>query len=224
MLSPSPGQRRMSMTHTKQSDKPFIKLKAGLHLQPFLDKLKAKPILWDEITARQDSTASAHHDTECIYARGPYKFTPYYVTYDLGAYDYPVLEYLNDEMADLMMPLLKEMYVSELGRVLIVKLKPGGHVDAHTDQGAYADHFSRFHIVIQTNEGCSQTCGNAYEEFEVGDVWWFDHKQKHTALNKGTEDRVHIIFDAITPLFKAEGVPVSLDNKDRVKQNEVNDD
>lgn len=211
----------MTMTHTKKSEPKFIKLKSGLDVQPVLDLIDAKPEIWHEITARQNSTASAHTDTECVFARGPLKMSQYYVQFDLGAYDYPVLDYLGEELTKLMRPLFEEMYVKELGRVLIVKLKPGGHVKPHNDQGTYSDYYSRFHVVLSSNDLCSQTCGDDHAEFDVGDVWWFDHKEIHTADNKGETDRVHIIFDAVTPLFDKKGVPISSTLESKVKQNEV---
>ena len=94
--------------------------------------------------------------------------------------------------------LLKQLGVEDMGRVLIVNLKPSGHVTKHNDQGTYADHYSRFHIVLKSNKWCSQTCGDQEQKFEVGEVWWFNHKELHTAHNVGMTDRVHIIFDCVT--------------------------
>ena len=50
--------------------------------------------------------------------------------------------------------------VEDMGRVLIVNLKPCGHVTKHNDQGTYADHYQRFHLVLKSNQHCFQTCGN----------------------------------------------------------------
>lgn len=203
------------MIHTKRSKQPddnFIRIAEGLDVGPINKLLAAKPELWDEITARQKSSNSAHKDTECIFVRGPLKMSHYYVMFDLGAYDYPVMDYLERALVPLLKPVLDWLEVEEMGRVLIVKLKPGGHVNAHDDQGAYADHYARFHLVLQSNKDSSQTCGEQNQVFNVGDVWWFDHKQVHTADNAGDTDRVHIIFDAVTNLFPMGGVPVTDDD------------
>lgn len=212
------------MTHTKRSDWPqnnFIKLASGLDVQPLLDLIDAQPDLWREIEARQNSMNSPHRDTECIFARGPYKMTRFHVQFDLGAYDYPCMEYLKPGLMPVMSPILRGLEVDELGRVLIVKLKPGGHVSAHDDQGTYADHFARFHIVLSSNPGCTQSCGGQEQAFEVGDAWWFDHKKVHTADNTGDTDRVHIIFDATSPFFPMPGVPVSTQENDKVVESGV---
>ena len=182
------------MTHTKY----FKRIAQGLDVDPLLELIDAKPELWKEITARQKFTKSPHKDTECIYVRGALKMTPYYVLWDTGSYDYPCMEYLKPALVPLMRPILEKLEVEEMGRVLIVNLKPCGHVTKHSDQGTYADYYSRFHLVLRSNQWCSQTCGDEEQRFAVGDVWWFNHKKLHTAHNVGTTDRVHIIFDCVT--------------------------
>ena len=77
----------------------------GLDVEPIRARLEEMPHLWDEITARQEYTGSAHKDTQCIYPRGPYKFTPYYYMFHTGAYDYPVM----DTMADVLLPVLRPL-------------------------------------------------------------------------------------------------------------------
>ena len=108
------------------------------------------------------------------------------------------MEYLEPALVPLMRPILKKLQVEDMGRVLIVNLKPSGHVTKHNDQGTYADHYQRFHLVLKSNQWCSQSCGDQKQKFEVGEVWWFNHKKLHTADNVGMTDRVHIIFDCVT--------------------------
>ena len=183
------------MTHTKSSN--FRRIAKGLDVEPLLQLLDAKPELWKEIQARQNFSNSPHKDTESIYVRGPLKMSPYYVLWDTGSYDYPCMEYLKPALVPLMQPILKQLGVEDMGRVLIVNLKPSGHVTKHNDQGKYADHYSRFHIVLKSNQHCFQTAGSELRRFNVGDVWWFDHKKLHTAHNVGDTERIHIIFDCV---------------------------
>ena len=188
------------MTHTAESTN-FVRIAEGLNVEPLLKLLDAKPELWKEIQHSQYFTGSPHKDTESIYVRGPLKMTVYYVLWDTGSYDYPSMEYLKEALVPLMQPVLKKLNVKDMGRLLIVNLKPSGHVKKHNDQGAYADHYARFHLVLKTNQWCSQTCGEQKQKFEAGEVWWFNHKKDHTADNVGTTDRVHIIFDCVTDYF-----------------------
>ena len=184
------------MTHTQESN--FVRIAEGLDVEPLLELLDAKPELWKEIDIRQKFTNSPHKDTESIYVRGPLKLSAYYVLWDTGSYDYPCMEYLKPALVPLMRPILEQLEVKEMGRVLIVNLKPSGHVIKHNDQGTYADHYSRFHLVLRSNQWCSQTCGDQMQKFEAGEVWWFNHKKLHTADNVGMTDRVHLIFDCVT--------------------------
>ena len=181
------------MTHTKY----FKRIAEGLDVEPLLQLLDAKPELWKEIQTRQKFTNSPHKDTETIHVRGALKMSAYYLMWDVGAYDYPCMEYLKPALVPLMRPTLEQLQVKEMGRVMIVNLKPCGHVTKHNDQGTYADHYQRFHLVLKSNQHCFQTCGNELQRFEVGDVWWFNHKELHTAHNVGDTDRIHIIFDAV---------------------------
>ena len=183
------------MTHTKLSN--FKRIAHGLDVEPLLKLLDAKPELWKEITARQKLTKSPHKDTECIYVRGALKMSTYYVIWDIGAYDYPCMEYLKTALIPLMRPILDALQVKELGRVLIVNLKSTSQVQRHIDQGTYADHYERFHIVLRSNQHCFLTSGNWVLNLEVGEVWWFNNKVLHSAENNGESDRWHIIFDAV---------------------------
>ena len=183
------------MTLTKSFN--FKRIAEGLDVEPLLQLLDAKPELWKEIETRQKFLGSPHKDTESIYVRGPLKMSQYYVLWDTGSYDYPCMEYLKPALVPLMRPILEQLQVKEMGRVLIVNLKPSGHVKKHNDQGKYADYYSRFHIVLKSNQFCSQTCGDQEQKFKVGDVWWFNHKEPHTADNIGDTDRIHIIFDCV---------------------------
>ena len=52
----------------------------------------------------------------------------YYVLWDTGSYDYPCMEYLKPALVPLMRPILEKLEVEDMGRLLIVNLKPSGHV------------------------------------------------------------------------------------------------
>lgn len=205
------------MTHTA----PFKLLDSGLDVQPIVEKILESPELWKEITARQEYTGSAHKDTECIFLRGPYAFTPYYYIYDTGSFDYPVIDKFSDVLIPVLRPLLKDVIqVTELGRVLVVNLKAGGKVTKHVDQGKYADHFARFHLALSGNDQCYLVVGDDKVCMKPGEAWWFDHKQEHSAYNAGDSDRWHIIIDAVSPLFPVGKVPVSISSDSNMEISE----
>lgn len=180
----------------------FERIASNLNVQPLLDKLEQMPELWEQIIIRQNFYESPHKDTETIFVRGPLRFTPEKYLMDIGSYDYEPMNALSDVLIPIMQPLLKdELKVQELGRVLIVKLHPGGHIDEHVDEGVYADYFSRFHIALKTNPRATLTVGGQTRNLDAGEAWWFNHKLKHSGDNLGDTDRIHIIFDAVTDRF-----------------------
>ena len=121
------------MTLTKH----FKCIAAGLDVEPLLQLLDAKPELWKEIETRQRFSGSPHKNTETIYVRGALKMSPYYVLWHTGAYDYPSMEYLKPALVPLLQPILKELGVEEMGRVLIVNLKATKQVERHIDPVSY---------------------------------------------------------------------------------------
>ena len=182
------------MTHTKY----FRRIAEGLDVEPLLQLLDAKPELWKEIEARQKFSNSPHIDTETIFVRGPLKMNHYYVIWDTGSYDYPCMQYLKPALVPLMQPILKQLGVEDMGRVLIVNLKPSGHIIKHIDQGTYAERYQRFHLVLRSNPYCFQTSGSDIQRFEVGETWYMNNKELHEAHNVGNgTDRIHIIFDCV---------------------------
>ena len=182
------------MTLTKH----FKCIAAGLDVEPLLQLLDAKPELWKEIETRQRFSGSPHKNTETIYVRGALKMSPYYVLWHTGAYDYPSMEYLKSALVPLLQPILKDLGVEDMGRVLIVNLKATKQVERHIDQGTYANHYERFHLVLRSNKHCFLSSGNWILNLQEGEVWWINNKVLHSAENNSTEDdRWHIIFDCV---------------------------
>lgn len=172
----------------------FERIAQGLNIGPLL---AAIPPHWGDITLRQDYAGSAHHDTECIFLRGPVSTTldpqneldseMYLAGRELGEHIDALLEAIG-------------LPIAELGRVMLVRLKPGGQIDRHADEGAYAERFSRFHVPLQSAPGNVFTVHSA-DLFEVvqmrtGECWWFDHRREHEVCNDSREPRIHLIFDA----------------------------
>lgn len=173
----------------------------GINVAPLLAAIEEHPELWRQFTIRQDYPGSAHHDTECIFILGPRSFTYQDYFQDISSLDYPALTPLMDALLPVLQPVLKQIGVTELGRVLIVRLRAGGVIDEHIDQGKYADYYSRFHIVISANAGCALVVGGQAQPMAAGEAWWFDHHKVHSGHNRGDTDRIHLIFDAVTPSY-----------------------
>lgn len=175
----------------------FRCLSADIDTSSLLAKLAKHEALWSDITVRQEFPGSAHTDTETIFLRGPASFTPAVVQEGFSVVVFPALHVLLNEVAEIIDPLLHQLNVKSLGRVLIVKLEPGGHITSHVDEGAYAEHFSRFHIALQSDHGNAFRCGDESICMEEGTAWWFDHRIEHEVRNDSERDRIHIIIDAV---------------------------
>ena len=175
---------------------PHFALLHRLDVQPLVRQLDENPGLWDQNTLRQSYPGSAHADTQCIFVRGPLGFTPQLYFNDLGCCDF-----LSQRLLTEAMPLVEQTCAllgsTQLGRVLIVKLRPGGFVTPHVDEGKYAEHFARLHIVLTTNEQCTNVTDGVSEHWRAGSVWWFNHKLRHAAVNEGSTDRIHMIVDVV---------------------------
>lgn len=84
----------------------------------------------------------------------------------------------------------------ELARVIVVKLKERGKVYPHYDKGLYYSLRDRYHLVLKS-EGSEMISGKETQIFQRGELWWFDNKAEHVALNKNVTPRVHVIFDVL---------------------------
>ncbi len=171
--------------------------------------LEKQPEIWGEITDRQTTPGSPHSDTKSIFLRWcASKDIPAVFT-EIPAIDYPAMDKLME-----VWPLLHEIEnlvgSKQLGRVMIVKLEAGGMIDAHVDEGAYADHYERFHLPLQSNkDNCffvesDDGTGGEFATMLPGELWWFNHKKRHWASNLGDQPRIHLIIDAVAPKYRRE--------------------
>lgn len=170
----------------------FQQVLRGLDVSGAVMELARQPALWAEFTARQTHPGSAHHDTECIVLRGP---RPGDNVFDsIESRPWPALDLLP-ECANLVIQLLESQNTADVGRVMVTRLKPGGVIDPHVDEGGYADHFTRFHIPLASCMGNDFTCGDETIAMLPGTAWRFDHKLRHHVHNDSPDWRVHLIVD-----------------------------
>ncbi len=81
-------------------------------------------------------------------------------------------------------------------RAMLVRLKPGGRIEQHTDTGIYAEATIRFHLPIITNPGVWLEVDGTRYQLEAGTVFAFDKHVPHSGGNDGDEARIHMIVDA----------------------------
>lgn len=167
-----------------------------MHVNSAVDELRANPQLWNLFTLRQTTPGSAHHDTECIVLRGPKTISTESVFNDLDADWLPYVGSLGAISGAVIDALQALEPIDALGRVMVVKLKPGGRITPHVDEGAYAEYYDRFHMVLDSQVGNWFSCGAESIVMHTGELWQFNHRLLHSAANLSQSDRIHIIIDA----------------------------
>lgn len=188
----------------------FKRIQSGISTRFLSRAIDYDPYIWDEITERQTTPGSPHYDTHTIFVRWCRKMTIEAVFTDLEAIDYPAkkrlpyIDYLINHVMD-------AVGSTELGRVIITSLKPGGVIAPHVDEGAYADHYERFHLVLKSEFGNRFEVLNNSQHGEFvwmkqDELWWFDHKKEHAAKNMSNEERIHMIVDCVAPKYRTERI------------------
>lgn len=185
----------------------FKLIAEGLDVQPLLAKIAEHPELWSLFTDRQNFPGSPHKDTETIYLRWARDQSLAGGFYDLTCEDHvDTIEKLGSAIYYLTYNALDAIFADQafpancIGRVIITKMKPGGVITPHVDEGPYADRYDRFHVCLQGDSVF--TCGGAVKQMNPGELWWFNHKLEHSVLNGPTE-RIHLIIDAEAPAYRA---------------------
>jgi quercetin dioxygenase-like cupin family protein len=84
-----------------------------------------------------------------------------------------------------------------VGRVLVANLKPGGLIGKHIDEGLYAQHHDRYHLVVTSNPDVTFSCGDEHVTMSPGEIWWFNNQIEHMVHNNSDHNRIHIIVDLL---------------------------
>lgn len=164
-------------------------------LAPAIAELDANKPLWSLHRERQSFPGSAHHDTEVIFLRGPEHFTKESY-FSIPSFDFEDEIQALPLLWDLACTMFKILQGKELGRVLIVRLKPLGEIDEHQDQGDYADYFQRAHLCLTADAHDYLACGDESIAMLPGELWWFNHHLTHFGENFSTDlSRIHMILD-----------------------------
>lgn len=185
----------------------FELIESNIDISRLLAAIDSMPAIWDYRTFRQSYNGSAHADTSAIFLRWTSENTLNKIQNSTEAINFPELDMLPE-----IMPIIshfeKKIGAKELGRVLCVQLKVGGKIIPHADEGHYADRFERFHLCLQSDGSeffVAKKDGSAGSfKMNAGDLWWFNHKRKHWAENRGSVPRINMILDAVAPKYRRE--------------------
>jgi len=170
-----------------------FRLLGHLDTTDLLVSLHSRRREWDAITLRQDTPGSPHRDTRSIFLRGPEAPTPVTWFQDVPHKDYPLLSEWPEAQA--ILETVNAAVPGQLGKVMLIELKPGGALAWHIDQGPYSEQHLRLHLPVITNPGAMLYSGGEAVHLPVGLLTEFDNTSLHSAANFGEYPRVHLVID-----------------------------
>src|ERR1700693_153422 len=108
---------------------------------------------FDDDTRRQDYPGSAHKHSKTIILRSPEDPTPENWMQDVPYFPTDLFREWTaaQEFMGRVERLVSNAMASpepDFGKIMIVRLEPGGWVDWHKDEGPYAEAYARFHITL----------------------------------------------------------------------------
>jgi hypothetical protein len=98
-------------------------------------------------------------------------------------------------------PYFREVLASfecPLGSVRLMRLTPGSLIKEHTDLALSVEEgTARIHIPVTTNTGVEFLLNRSRIVMEPGSAWYLRLSDPHSVCNKGANDRVHMVIDAV---------------------------
>lgn len=181
----------------------FQKIIEGLDVLPLMHAVIRHPELWNENTFRTKYTGTPHREVDDIWIRysKPESVAdpenPGAALEDTNPVWYPASVYLP-EYKLLAQMVMARVSAYELDRVLVTRVKPGGRIYPHADNGgAYVNQgdISRYHVVLRGLPGSIFRADTEQVHMLTGEVWWFNAWAEHEVFNNSEDDRVHLILD-----------------------------
>ena len=183
--------------------KHFKLVKRGIDVAPLVEEIERNAELWDLDTSRQ--TIPFHRETRTILLhshREPGGADKRFRESFPGCWIYVGRRASTAERFPLNCAFVERFTRSVggiLGRAALVNLKPNGRIYPHIDTGNYYRIRSRYHLVLQSATGSRLNSGSEGVTMCEGELWWFNNRIVHDAYNGSDRDRIHIIFDLVSP-------------------------
>jgi len=159
----------------------------GLDVQPFLDELKSNDELW-KMVWNMDNVGGL---------KKPYGFLPLTMGVQVNGENIKNSEKQQNTPAYWKFPVMQEWLKSRNAtnhaRAAFFRLKPGGIVGSHIDDGTYYLTKDRYHFSLQGEY--EYWVNGETHIIKPGTFFWFDNKLPHAARNISDVDRVTFVFD-----------------------------
>jgi hypothetical protein len=146
---------------------------------------------WFIDTSRQD-VFHAHKDTNSYFI--------YKTNLGWKQGEYLVVEQKSNDntLLDMINPIITDLELKHHGirsNVLLIKLKAGHNISAHSDSGEYLISSRRHHIPIITSDQTFFTVGSEKINMAEGECWEINNSRVHAVENNSKNDRIHLLID-----------------------------
>jgi hypothetical protein len=193
--------------------KNFLRLAQGVDVMPALMRVTREQHLWHADTYLRDYPQGPFGEVDSIICRFPprtVKETQEQVEELLKDSRYDPHECVDlpiygevPEVRDLVFTLLARVRGTRLGRVMLNRIQPGGHIFRHADTPEHANYWQRHHVVLQSAPGVVFHAGDEQVYMAPGEVWWFNNGKahpdgtipEHEVMNNSAVERIHLIVD-----------------------------
>lgn len=172
----------------------FQKIGSGLDVVPALNAIMRRPELWNADKLRQTFPNSPHREVDDIWVRFNDTKDEAKIPDDCEAINYDAF-FLLPQVRGLVFGLMGYVEGERLGRVIITRLKPGGRIYPHADEGAPATYYDRYIICLSCLPGTIFRIGDEQVQMATGETWWINNREEHEVLNNSVDDRVIVICD-----------------------------
>lgn len=176
----------------------FLKIASEVNVLPLLHAIQIQSHLWNLNDLRTHYPNSPHIEADDIWLRFNdrklWESNPVLVMDDPDCINYPAWKSLP-QAHSIVYDVLRFSQGVRLGRVMITRLAPGRKIASHTDGGAYAKYYSRYHIILQNFPGSLTKCGGETICPKPGEVYWFNNLAEHEVVNGSADDRLVMIVD-----------------------------
>lgn len=173
----------------------FLRLAEGLDLRAALHALALNGGLWNANTLRTTHPQSPHTEVDDIWLMfNEVRENPADTIDDVQTYPYPGWQALLP-LRPLILDLMRRVDGVQLGRVIVSRLRPGGRIAPHVDEGTPATFYRRYQIALQSLPGCLFRCGDETVNMQSGEVWWINNRVEHEVINNSADDRLACIVD-----------------------------
>ena len=172
--------------------KHFLRIAEFVDTLPVLHSLVLNNDLWDENDLRTTHPETVHAETSDIWVF--FNEITDDVINDIQTIPYRAWDVLLP-LRPVIFDLMRRLGGTQLGRVLITRLKPGGKIVPHTDVGAPVNFYNRYMIALQNLPGSVFIIEDEEVTFKPGEVWWINNGAEHSVVNNSADDRIVCIVD-----------------------------